>query len=137
GQGEDFVVAALALQIARIEAGRQSVLHVGNLSARRDFTDVRDMVRAYHALMQHGQPGEVYNIASGTAHSIDSILQSLRTSATVPVSIQIDTSRLRPSDIPVIQGDATRLHRLTGWQPQITIEQTLRDLLQDCRQRVH
>lgn len=137
GQQEHFVVATFAMQIARIEAGLQPpVIRVGNLSARRDFTDVRDTVRAYHWLIEKGISGEVYNVASGRTYAIQWILNMLVSFSAAPVSIQMDTDRLRPSDIPIIQGDFSRLHEATGWHPEIPFEQTLRDILDDCRQRI-
>ncbi len=137
GQNERFVAPAFALQIARIEAGMQEpVLHVGDLSARRDFTDVRDIVRAYRLIMEQGQPGEVYNIASGEARSIQSLLDILLTCTEASIEVWVDPARLRPNHVPVLQGDNTKLRQATGWQPQITFEQTLRDVLNDCRRRV-
>ncbi len=137
GQSESFAAPAFAIQIARIEAGLQApVLMVGDLSARRDFTDVRDVVRAYHLMIEQGRPGEVYNIASGKARTIQSLLDGLLAHASVEISVQVDPARLRPSKIPILEGDYTRLNAATGWQPQIPFEQTLRDLLEDCRQRV-
>ncbi len=137
GQSDSFAAPAFAIQIARIEASLQEpVLMVGDLSARRDFTDVRDVVRAYHLMIEHGRPGEVYNIASGKARTIQSLLDGLLAHSTVDISVQVDPTRLRPSKIPILEGDYARLHTATGWQPQIPFEQTLRDLLEDCRQRV-
>jgi GDP-4-dehydro-6-deoxy-D-mannose reductase len=137
-QSEDFVVPSFAMQIARIEARQQpAVIRVGNLAAQRDFTDVRDVVRAYHRLMESGTPGEVYQVASGKAHSIQSILDTLLEYATVTIDVRVDTERFRPVDSPIIQGDFSRLHQATGWQPEIPFEKTLRDILDDCRQRVN
>jgi len=137
GQNDSFAAPAFAIQIARIEAGLQApVLMVGDLSARRDFTDVRDVVRAYHLMIEHGRPGEVYNVASGKARTIQSLLDGLLAHADVEISVQVDPARLRPSKIPILEGDYTRLHAATGWQPQIPFEHTLRDLLEDCRQRI-
>jgi GDP-4-dehydro-6-deoxy-D-mannose reductase len=137
GQSEGFVAPDFALQIARIEAGQQaSVIRVGNLSAQRDFTDVRDVVAAYHLLMQHGIPGNVYNIASGRTYSIEYLLQTLLQYSSRAIEVQVDPARLLPVDIPLIQGDASRLRAVTGWQPTIAFEDTLRDVLDDCRRRV-
>lgn len=137
GQSERFVAPAFAMQIARIEAGLQApVLQVGDLSDRRDFTDVRDIVRAYHLVLEHGTPGAVYNVASGQARSIRSLLDTLLSDTTARISVEVDPARLRPSRLPVLQGDITRLQAATGWQPQYSFEQTLRDILDDCRQRV-
>jgi GDP-4-dehydro-6-deoxy-D-mannose reductase len=137
GQSETFVAPDFAFQIARIEAGLQPArMGVGNLSAQRDFTDVRDTIRAYYLLMQHGIPGEAYNVASNQAHSIQSLLDTLLAYTSSKIEVYTDTTRLRPVDIPVIRGDSSKLHRLTGWNPVIPFEKTLRDLLDECRQRI-
>jgi GDP-4-dehydro-6-deoxy-D-mannose reductase len=137
GQSDRFVAPAFAIQIARIEAGQQEpTLYVGDLSDRRDFTDVRDIVRAYALIMERGIAGDVYNVASGEARSIQSLLDTLLKHTTARISVQVDPERLRPSRIPILQGDCTRLKHATGWQPAIPFEQTLRDVLEDCRQRV-
>ncbi len=137
GQSENFVAAAFARQVARIEAGLQEpVLHVGNLEAERDFTDVRDMVRAYLLAITRGEPGEVYNIGSGKAHTIQSVLDAFLSGSKVPVEVRQDPARMRPSDIPVLVCDATRFNQRTGWTPQIPFEQTLRDILDYWRERV-
>lgn len=125
-----FVAPSMARQIALIERGRlDPVIRVGNLQARRDLTDVRDVVRAYVALMQSGTTGVVYNVASGVARSIQSILDALVLRAKVAVRVEADPARLRPSDVPVIAGDHSRLTAATGWQPAITFDQMLDDLL--------
>ncbi len=137
GQSERFVAPSFALQIAQIEQNLQEpVISVGDLSAYRDFTDVRDIVRAYHLLMEHGRPGEAYNLASGKARSIQSLLDTLLSFSNVSIQVQTDTNRLRPNRVPILEGDSTRLRQVTGWQPTITFEQTLLDILEDCRQRV-
>ncbi|MBK9122308.1 MAG: GDP-mannose 4,6-dehydratase [Chloroflexi bacterium] len=137
GQSDRFVAPAFAMQIARIEAGLQDpVISVGDLTARRDFTDVRDVVRAYTALMERGVAGEAYNVASGEAYSIQYVLDTLLGMSSKHVDVQVDPSRLRPSPIPVLQGDASKLRRTTGWAPQISFESSLRDVLEDCRTRV-
>ena len=120
--------------IADIEAGRREpVVHVGNLDAQRDITDVRDTVRAYEALAELGHPNRPYNVCSGRAHSIRSLLDILLSLARVRVRIEVDPARLRPSDNPVILGSHARLTRDTGWTPAIPIEQTLSDLLNHWR----
>ncbi|MFW5772064.1 MAG: GDP-mannose 4,6-dehydratase [Phototrophicaceae bacterium] len=137
GQGASFVAPAFALQIARIEQGLQEpVIRVGDLSARRDFTDVRDVVRAYQLVIDHGTPGAVYNVATGVARSIRELLDELLRHSAVPVETVVDPERLRPVSIPILQGDSTRLRQSTGWQPEIPFEQSLVDILNDCRQRV-
>lgn len=138
GQSEGFVAPDFAMQIARIEAGLQEPrLYVGNLDAQRDFLDVRDVVRAYALLMAHGVAGEVYNVASGQTHSIRSLLDTLIGYSKTPIEICNDPARMRPASVPILWGDASRLKILTGWQPSIPFEQTLLDVLNDCRQRVN
>jgi GDP-4-dehydro-6-deoxy-D-mannose reductase len=129
-QNRRFVAPAFASQIAAIEAGRQPpVLHVGNLSARRDFTDVRDMVRAYVLALEQGEAGAVYNVGSGRSRSIESLLDALRRLSSVPIRVEFDPARLRPVDLPDLVCDARRFHARTGWLPSVPFEQSLRDLL--------
>jgi len=136
-QGESFVVSSFAKQIAMIEAGHQEpVIRVGNLAARRDFTDVRDVVRAYYLVVTRGQPGEVYNIGSGRSRSIQEILDGLMSHCRVAVRVEQDPARMRPSDTPEIRCDARRLRAVTGWEPTIPLEQSLRDVLDDWRGRI-
>jgi GDP-4-dehydro-6-deoxy-D-mannose reductase len=137
GQSEGFVGPDFAVQIARIEAGeREPVMYVGNLTVERDFTDVRDVVRAYRLIMENGTPGEVYNVASGKTHSIRALLDGLLRYTTMDIEVCVDPARMRPARIPILWGDATRLRDATDWQPTIPFEQTLLDVLNDCRQRV-
>lgn len=136
-QGESFVVSSFAKQIALIEAGQQEpVIRVGNLSARRDFSDVRDVVRAYYLVVTQGQPGEVYNIGSGRSRSIQEILEILVGLCRVAVRVEQDPARVRPSDTPEIRCDAGKLHAVTGWAPTIPLEQSLHDVLDDWRARI-
>jgi GDP-4-dehydro-6-deoxy-D-mannose reductase len=137
GQSLSFVAPDFAMQIAHIEAGLQdAVIEVGNLAAERDFTDVRDTVRAYALLMQKGNAGEAYNIASGKAHSIKYMLDTLLSYTNVPIEVRVDAERLRPIDVPIIVGDYSKLHTVTGWRPTYRFEDTLGNVLDDCRQRV-
>ena len=137
GQREMFVASSFAKQIAEIEAGlKPPVLRHGNLEARRDFTDVRDMMRAYWLLITHGQPGEVYNAGSGRAVSVQQLLDVLLSMSRIPIRTEIDPERMRPSDIPVIVCDPTRIHLTTGWQTEIPFEQTLADILDDWRAKI-
>jgi GDP-4-dehydro-6-deoxy-D-mannose reductase len=137
GQSEWFVAPAFAMQVARIEAGLQEpIIRVGNLEGQRDFTDVRDIVRAYRLLIEKGQPGAAYNVASGKAHTIQSILDGLIELSSVKVSIETDPARLRPVEVPINYGSIERLQADTGWSPQISFEHSLSDILNDCRQRV-
>lgn len=129
-QPTGFVTADFASQIAAIEKGQQSpTIEVGNLEAQRDFTDVRDVVRAYRLLMERGQVGEVYHVASGVAVSIKDLLDQLLGLSTAEITTKVDPSRLRPSDVPVIVGDAHKLQQDTGWQPTIPLGQSLADIL--------
>ena len=130
GQSGEFAAPSFARQIARIERGGvEPVIKVGNLETQRDMSDVRDMVRAYMAVMERGAASTVYNVASGTARSGRSILDALIERARVPVRVETDPARLRPSDVPLMVGDASRLRTTTGWQPQIPFDRTLDDLL--------
>ena len=133
-----FVAPSMARQIALIEHGAlEPVIRVGNLDARRDLSDVRDIVRAYAALMDRGRPGEIYNIGSGVGHSIATVLDALVSRSRVPVRIETDPARLRPSEVPSLVADSTRLREVTGWQPQITFDRMLDELLGYWRQQVH
>ncbi len=137
GQSRGFVAPDFAYQIARIEAGLQEpVIRVGSLSAERDFSDVRDVMRAYALIMARGTPGDAYNIASGVTHSVQQVLDIMLSFSSAKIGISIETARLRPHSISRTWGDAAKLRAETGWQPTIPIEQTLRDVLDDYRQRV-
>ncbi|GAB4509466.1 MAG: GDP-mannose 4,6-dehydratase [Anaerolineae bacterium] len=137
GQNDNFVAPSFASQIARIEAGIQEpVIQVGDLSAKRDFTDVRDIARAYYLILTYGDPGDVFNVASGTSRSAQDVLDTLLTFSGVQIDVVVDESRLRPTAIPILEGDSTRLRKKTGWAPTIPFEQSLRDILEDQRQRI-
>lgn len=136
-QEPGYAVPSFARQIARIEAGLDPpVLRVGNLEAWRDVTDVRDVAAAYVALMQNGQSGRAYNVCSGQAWRMSDLLDGLRRFSTVPVALETDPDRLRPNDIPMLRGDASRIRSEIGWAPVIPIEQTLRDTLAWWRERI-
>lgn len=136
GQSPQFAAPAFASQIAEAErAGGGAVSH-GDLSAERDLTDVRDVVRAYRLLAEHGVPGEVYNVCSGQAVAMAAVLDMLIARATVPVAKILDPSRLRPVELPVLQGSHDKLTEATGWQPEVPLDQTLADVLADARLRV-
>jgi GDP-4-dehydro-6-deoxy-D-mannose reductase len=125
-----FVASDFAWQIAQIEKSkRDPIMYVGNLEARRDFTDVRDMVQGYWLALEKGVPGEVYNLASGKAYSIREVLDLLLGMTQARIEVRTDPARLRPSDVPVLLGDASRFRAATGWEPRIPFEQTLRDTL--------
>lgn len=137
GQTEHFVTAAFARQVALIEAGLQEpVILVGNLEAERDFTDVRDMVRAYLLAVTRGESGEVYNIGSGRGYKMQWVLDTLLSMSSVKVEVRQDPAHMRPADIPILVCDPTCFHRQTGWKPEIPFEQTLRDILDYWRKAV-
>jgi GDP-4-dehydro-6-deoxy-D-mannose reductase len=130
GRGEVFAESSFARQIAEIEAGRQDpTISVGNLDAVRDYTDVRDVVRAYWLLLDKARAGEVFNVCSGTGVAIGEILQELVDVSGVKVDIRRDPERMRPADIPAIVGNPRKLTRATGWTPAIPLRRTLGDLL--------
>lgn len=135
-RGPVFVCSDFAKQIADVEKGRQKpVLSVGNLDARRDFTDVRDIVRGYWLALEKGEPGEEYNLCSGRAWTIREMLDYLLSLSTSKIKIETDPTRLRPSDVPVLLGDYSKFKKATGWEPTIPFEQTLKDLLAYWRER--
>jgi len=135
-RGESFCCSNFAKQIALIEKKKQKpVIYVGNLDAKRDFTDVRDMVKGYWLIMQKGKPGELYNICSGKAYAIKEVLDILLSFAKVPIKVKQDSSRMRPSDVPVLLGDCTKMRKLTGWKPTIPFKKTMEDLLNYWRKK--
>lgn len=137
GQAPRFVVPAFASQIARVEAGLQEpVMQVGNLDVARDFTDVRDIVRAYYLAVTQGESGEVYNLASGQAQSVRGLLETLLSYSKTDIRVERDPARYRPVDVPVVYGSSEKFHHRTGWEPQIPFEQTLRDTLEYWRGQV-
>jgi len=136
-RGEVFVCSNFAKQIATAEAGlSEPVLRVGNLEATRDFTDVRDMVRAYLLALQQGKPGAVYNVCSGQDISIGDVLDRLCNLARIPLRVERDSARLRPADVPFLRGSAARFQADTGWAPRIPFTQTLEDTLEYWRERI-
>lgn len=134
----NFVCSDFARQLIEIEKGKKSpVIQVGNLDAVRDFTDVRDIVRAYWLALEKGEPGDIYNICSGTGIKIKDVLSKLIELSNVQnVKINQESIRLRPTDVPVLYCDCTRFKKISGWQQEIPFEQTLQDLLQFWRERV-
>ena len=137
GQSDDFVASAFARQIAEIELGlRKPVVRVGNLEAQRDFTDVRDVVRGYWLALQHSTAGDVYNLGSGVGHSVRWLLETLLSLTSVEIAVEIDPSRLRPSDVPVSVCDNRKLVNAVGWQPTIELVDSLQELLDDWRQQL-
>ncbi len=133
-RGEVFVVSNFARQLVAIEIGAQEPkIRVGNLDAVRDFTDVRDVVRAYWLAVEKGRPGEVYNIASGKGRTIREILDRLIELSGVKPEIEIDPARLRPSDVEILVGDSSKFRADTGWEPNIEFDRTLADMLEYWR----
>jgi GDP-4-dehydro-6-deoxy-D-mannose reductase len=137
-RGDVFVSSNFAKQLVLIEKGRKPpIIKVGNLEARRDFTDVRDIVRAYWlALDGNCEPGEAYNICSGTDWCIQDVLDKLIEMSGQKVEVREDPERLRPSDVPVLLGDASKFNKATGWTPSIPYEQTLQDMLDYWRAEI-
>jgi hypothetical protein len=137
-RGDVFVESNFSRQVAEIEAGlREPVLLVGDLKPRRDYSDVRDVVRGYWLLLERGEPGEVYNLCSGRSWAIQQVLDFLlETAGLKGVTVRTDPSRFRPSDVMLLEGDASRIERATGWRPEIPFERTLLDLLEYWRARV-
>jgi GDP-4-dehydro-6-deoxy-D-mannose reductase len=136
-RGEVFVTSNFAKQIAEIEKGRKEpVIHVGNLEAIRDFTDVRDTVRAYYLSLEKGVAGEVYNVCTGKGYRIREMLDMLLSFSKAKIRTQADPTRMRPSDVELLLGDPTKLEQQTGWKPQVPFEKTMEDLLNYWRERV-
>ncbi len=136
-RGEVFVTSNLAKQIVEVEKGlKPPILYVGDLSSVRDWSDVRDVIKAYWLVTEMGTPGEVYNIGSGVGREVREMLDMLLGMSNVDIEVEVDHARLRPSDVKVLVCDSTRFRKLTGWKPQIPFDKTLRDLLDYWRERV-
>ena len=135
-RGEVFATSNFAKQIAEIEKGKEPIIYVGNLDARRDFSDVRDVVRAYWLALEKCEFGEVYNICSEKTRAIREILNLLLSMTNKNVEVRQDPSRMRPSDVEVLQGDCSKFKKQTGWRPTIPFERTMEDLLNYWRERV-
>jgi GDP-4-dehydro-6-deoxy-D-mannose reductase len=136
-QSPAFVSSDFAKQIAEIEHGyREPRLYVGNLEARRDFTDVRDMVRAYFLALERGEPGQVYNLGAEHASSIQQVLDLLLSMSDADIEVVQDAKRLRPTDVPVVVSDCSKFRQQTGWRATLTMEASLRDILDYWRDRV-
>lgn len=137
GQSDRFAIPSFARQIAEIELGRREpVLYTGDLSTERDYTDVRDIAHAYLRAIEATTSGAVYNVGSGIAYRIADLLEQLCTLARTPITVRPDPHRFRPADIPRIVSDSSRFRNETGWEPRITIAQSLADILEDWRHRV-
>jgi GDP-4-dehydro-6-deoxy-D-mannose reductase len=136
GQSDDYVIGTLTRQVAEAETAgeREAVLRTGNPDSARDFTDVRDVVRAYVAAAGHGPA--VFNVATGRAVTVRRVIELVRAAARLPVRHEIDPARVRPHDTPEVRGSAERLRAATGWEPQIPLEQTVADALDEWRRQV-
>ena len=135
-QSPTYVLAALARQVAEVEAGCKTHIEVGNLGVVRDFTDVRDVVSGYRLLAQYGKPGEIYNLGSGRGTKLTDALNYLITLSRRPIEVQTTPARMRSVDQPLLVADASKLRAATGWKPLHTIEQTLTDMLENCRKEL-
>jgi len=134
-RGDVFVTSTFAKQVAEIEKGKNPVIHVGNLEAKRDFTDVRDMVKGYLLAVEKCQPGEPYNICSGKAIKIQEVLDLLLSMTDKEIKVTQDPDRMRPSDVEILQGDCSKFKKQTGWKQTIPFEKTMEDLLNYWRER--
>jgi GDP-4-dehydro-6-deoxy-D-mannose reductase len=137
-RGDGFVTSSIARRIASIEAGRhEPVIHVGDLKPRRDYSDVRDIVRGYWLLLERGDAGDVYNLCSGRSWSIQQVLDFLLARSRVKgIAVRVDPTRFRPSDVMVLEGDPSKIEKVTGWKVTIPFERTLEELLDYWRKRV-
>lgn len=136
GQSNKFVAPALAERIAQNELSGRADVVVGNMDARRDFTDVRDVVRAYRLLADRGEPGQAYNVCSGRDVAVTDLAEGLVSMASKPMTLRRDPALERSVDVPILRGDNTKLRVATGWEPAIPLQRTLADLLEDMRSRV-
>ena len=138
GQPPTFVLPSIAEQFAEIEIGlRPPKLAVGNIDVKRDFTDVRDVVRAYSALLEKGRTGEVYNVCSSAGTRLSDIIKQFQTVCRTVVTIEIDPARVRRDEIPQVVGDSAKIQRETGWSPRIPMHGTIRDLMDYWRQKIN
>ena len=133
GQRKGFLIPDFASGVVAVERGEAPCLRVGNLTARRDFTHVRDIVRAYRLIAEKGRSGEVYNVGSGITYSAQEILDKLCALANCPIPVEQDPAKMRPSDTPVICCDHTKLTRDTGWEPEMSMDTILCDVMQEWR----
>lgn len=139
GPGQDslFVVSDFCKQVVEIEKGqREPIMKVGNLAAKRDFTDVRDVVKAYVKLIQTGEPGETYNVGNGHAIAIQELLELIVKKSSAKITVEIDPAKIRPVDVPIIEADITKIHNLTKWKPKISLEQTVQETLDYWRRQI-
>ncbi|MCR4647539.1 MAG: GDP-mannose 4,6-dehydratase, partial [Lachnospiraceae bacterium] len=133
-----FVVADFCKQVVEIEKGlREPVMYVGNLKAMRDFSDVRDVVRAYALLIEKGEKGETYNVGSGKAIAIQDILDLILSKSTAEIKVEVDPAKIRPVDVPIIEADTTKIFKATGWKTQIPLAQTIEETLDYWREKIN
>ena len=135
-QPSSFVISDFAKQIVEIEGGKKDKIFVGNLEAKRDFTDIRDAVRAYFLIMNEGKPGEIYNVCSGTSYKISDILNLLISKSEKNVKVEIDKKKIRPLDVPDFRGDNKKLSLQTSWNPEFILNHTIEDVLKYWRNNV-
>lgn len=132
GQSETFVLPSFCRQAAEIDlSGKSGTIHVGNLNVRRDFSDVRDIVRAYRMVIESDYAGEVFNVGSDTAHLLSELLNLICSFCSQDITVEVDKDRLRPIDVPLIVCDSGKIKRLVGWKPEYTIEQTLKSMVEN------
>jgi GDP-4-dehydro-6-deoxy-D-mannose reductase len=136
-RGQVFVTSNFSRQVAQIEKGKKEpVIEVGNLQARRDFSDVRDIVRGYWLSLEKGEPGEVYNLGSGKAITIKELLDLILSFSNIDIEVRQMPERMRPSDVELLVTDYSKFNKATGWKPEIPFEKTIKDLLDYWRERV-
>ncbi|MGI8686499.1 MAG: GDP-mannose 4,6-dehydratase [Acidimicrobiales bacterium] len=133
GQAPTFAIPAFARRIVEAQRDGAGELRVGNLSARRDIVDVRDVVRAYRLLVEHGEPGEAYNVCTGSSVEVGELVERLLALAGADLRLEPDPALLRPVDVPELRGDPSRLRAATGWEPEIPLDETLRAVLEEAR----
>lgn len=136
-QSSTFVISDFCKQVAEIEKGVKSpILKVGNLNAKRDFLDVRDVVRAYTKLIQFGKSGETYNVGRGQAVKISEVLNIILKNSNKEINVEIDKNKLRPLDVPIIEPSIGKIYRATGWKPEIPLEESIKDILTYWRKNI-
>jgi GDP-4-dehydro-6-deoxy-D-mannose reductase len=134
GQADNFVLPSWCKQAAEIDkSGKPGVMNVGNLKVRRDFSDVRDIVRAYRLIVEKGQPGKAYNVGSGVAHSLEDMLKTITSLSSQEITINVDPARIRPTDTPVICCDNSLIKAELGWAPEHDIFDTLKEMYENYR----
>ena len=136
-QSSTFVISDFCKQVAEIEKGvRSPILKVGNLNAKRDFLDVRDVVRAYTKLIQFGKSGETYNVGRGQSIKISEVLNIILKNSNKEINVEIDKNKLRPLDVPIIEPSINKIYTATGWKPEISLEESIKDILTYWRKNI-